>query len=120
MAEARAAVLVGPRQVEIQEFELPEIGDDDGLLRVEACGVCESDVPIFTGEAIQRWGMYRFPVILGHEIAGRIAAVGRNAAQRWGVGEGDRVVIERWIPCGHCDRCFSGDYRMCVQVVDGH
>jgi threonine dehydrogenase-like Zn-dependent dehydrogenase len=118
---AKAAVLVGPRKIEIEEFPLPETGDDDALLRVEACGVCGADVPPFLGEGLGEGGVLSInpPVILGHEITGRVERLGRRAAEKWGVSEGDRVIIERWIPCGHCDKCYAGDYRLCIRKVDG-
>jgi threonine dehydrogenase-like Zn-dependent dehydrogenase len=109
--KSKAAVLTGPRRIEIQEFAIPETGDDDGLLRVESCGVCGGDVgPFLRGSEGTNMPT---PVILGHEIGGRIERVGKNAAQRWGVKEGDRVILERWLPCGHCDFCYDGDYRLC-------
>jgi threonine dehydrogenase-like Zn-dependent dehydrogenase len=110
--KSKAAVLTGPRTVELQEFDLPEVHDDDGILQVEVCGICGADVPAFQGRVGGLPGM-RVPLILGHEIAGRIYKVGPVAAERWGVKEGDRVILERWLPCGHCDFCYDGDYRLC-------
>jgi threonine dehydrogenase-like Zn-dependent dehydrogenase len=113
-------VLTGPRQIELQEFPLPPVGEDDGVLRVEACGICGADYPVFSG--LDSGGgplSISPPVILGHEIVGRIERVGERAASRWGVGQGDRIVVERWIPCGHCERCYRGEYRLCIRSVDG-
>ena len=109
--KAQAGVLVGPRKVEIQEFDLPETKDDDALLRIEACGICGSDVPPYQGEIHGEVGP--LPVILGHEITGRVQNLGRNAAARWGVEEGDRIILERWLPCGSCELCRNGYYRIC-------
>jgi len=118
MKSARAAVLVEPRRFEVQEIPIPDIDEDSGLMRVESCGICASDVPIFRGETLSLG--FELPVILGHEIVGRVERVGASAAARWGVQEGDRIIVERWIPCGHCERCYRGDYRLCVPVVEGH
>lgn len=115
MQVAKAAVLTAAREIEIDEFPLPRTGPDDALLRVAACGVCASDVPVYRGQS-----SFELPVILGHEIVGRLERLGEEAARRWGVREGDRVVLERWIPCGHCDKCYAGLYRLCVPKVDGH
>lgn len=115
--KSKAAVLTAPHKIELEEFPLPETGPDDALLRVEACGVCGADIgPFKYGQ--MSLGM-TIPVILGHEIAGRIERLGARAAERWGVKENDRVIIERWIPCGHCDLCYQGFYRRCVRLVDG-
>ena len=117
-----AAVLVGPAQVEVQEFPLPAIGHDDGLMEVEACGVCGSDIRPFLdgGGALGAYRKIELPVILGHEMVGRIAQVGASASNRWGVVEGDRVVVERWMPCGRCDACQRGAFASCVRSIDGY
>jgi threonine dehydrogenase-like Zn-dependent dehydrogenase len=117
---AAAAVLTGPRSIELTEFPLPSTGPDDALLRIEACGGCGSDVgPYLNGGSSGGMLRMRTPLILGHEIVGRVERLGERAAARWGVVEGDRIIIERWIPCGHCDACYGGDYRLCVTQVDG-
>ena len=87
MKMVRAAVQVGPRQIEMREFPRPSIGPDDGLLRVEACGICGSDVEQYRSPR----GGGRTPVIPGHEPLGIVEEVGDRAAARWGVRPGDRV-----------------------------
>ena len=72
--KAQAGVLVGPRKVEIQEFDLPPTNDDDALLRIEACGICGSDIPPYQGDIHGEVGP--LPVILGHEITGRVQNLG--------------------------------------------
>lgn len=117
---ARAAVLTAPRKIEMQQIPLPVIGDDDGLMRVEACGICGADYPVFAGlEADGGMLKIRPPVILGHEIVGRVEEIGAAAAERWDVRPGERIVVERWIPCGHCERCYRGEYRLCIRSVEG-
>ncbi|MQY14301.1 putative alcohol dehydrogenase adh [Streptomyces sp. RB5] len=106
MRFARASVMTGPRTMEIREFPLPALEPDDGLLKVEAAGVCGSDVKSFFGDLSPR--------ILGHENVGTVSAIGRSAAQRWGLAEGDRVVLEEYLPCGHCDFCRSSEFRLCL------
>src|ERR1700675_4446481 len=94
----RAVVQTGTRSLEMRELPLPEIGADDALLRVEACGICGSDYEQFAGAL-----PVRFPVIPGHEPVGRIAEIGANAAKKWGVAVGDRVSVEALVPCGQCE-----------------
>ncbi|MBK7249432.1 MAG: alcohol dehydrogenase catalytic domain-containing protein [Gammaproteobacteria bacterium] len=106
-----AAVLVDQEKLELRELPLPPIGDDDGLLRIEACGICGTDISQFRGELA--WG-HGYPVIPGHEIVGRIEKVGRNAARRWNVEEGDLVAVDPFLPCGCCDTCLSGRYANCT------
>lgn len=108
-ATSRAAVLVGPERIEIRELALPTIGDDDGLLRIEATGVCGSDIAAYHGHT----PFYELPCVLGHELVGRIERIGDAAAARWGVTEGDRIVVEEYLPCGTCRSCLAGAYQMC-------
>jgi 2-desacetyl-2-hydroxyethyl bacteriochlorophyllide A dehydrogenase len=97
------------RRLEPRELPLPEIGEDDALLRVEACGICGSDYEQFAGAL-----PVRFPAIPGHEPVGRIAEIGAKAAERWGVREGDRVCVEALVPCGQCAACQRQKYRACT------
>jgi alcohol dehydrogenase len=109
--KCRAMVLTGPRKLEIRTFDLPAIGEDDGLLEVELVGVCGSDPGIYAGRTS---GAPRpYPIIMGHEIVGRIVRMGPAAKARLGVKEGDRVVLEYAFGCGQCDPCISGNYTTC-------
>ncbi len=111
MAKATSAAIIqtGPRKLEMREFPIPEIHEDDALLRVEACGICGSDYEQYAGAFV---GM-RMPVIPGHEPLGFIEKIGPVAARRWGVKEGDRVAVEVLLPCGFCENCRAGAYRLC-------
>jgi threonine dehydrogenase-like Zn-dependent dehydrogenase len=113
----RAAVQTGARQIEIREFPRPVIGPDDGgLLRVEACGICGSDVEQYKGSMGGRW----LPMVPGHEPLGIIEEVSDRAAARWGVQPGDRVAVEILIPCRSCDLCLAGQYMNCRNRVGSH
>ena len=88
MAEGqiRALVLEAPRELVVRAFPRPVIGEDDALLRVEACGLCGTDHEMWSGE------MKKFlPLVPGHEAVGIIEEIGPRAADRWGVSAGDRV-----------------------------
>ncbi|MCL6598141.1 MAG: zinc-binding dehydrogenase [Alicyclobacillus macrosporangiidus] len=100
-----AAVAVAPERTAVQALDLPEIGEDEGLLKVETVGVCGTDVSVYR--------QLKEPRILGHHVIGYVAKIGARAAQRWGVREGDRVAMEEYIPCGQCDKCRTGLYRSC-------
>jgi threonine dehydrogenase-like Zn-dependent dehydrogenase len=102
----RAAVMIAPKQTQIQQFELPEIPADAGILRVLAAGICGADVPGYQDAT-------RVPRILGHENVGIIEKLGDLAGERWGVKVGDYVALEEYLPCGSCNLCRAGEYRAC-------
>lgn len=104
----RALVLEEPRRLVEHEFPRPEIGDDDGLVRVEACGLCGTDHEQYSGELFGG-----FPFIPGHETIGVLEQVGARAAKRWGVRAGDRVAVEVFQSCRACAACLQGQYRRC-------
>ena len=113
----RAVVQTGPRQMEMREYPRPVIGPDDGaLLRVEACGICGSDVEQYKGAM----GSRGLPMIPGHEPLGIIEEISPAAARRWGVSAGMRVAVEILIPCRSCDRCLAGRYMNCKNRVGSH
>jgi len=112
----RAAVQVAPGQLELREFPRPKTGADDGLLRVEANGICGSDVETFRGHL----GGPRPAFIPGHEPLGIIEEIGDRAAERWGVQAGDRVAVEVIVPCRACQDCLTGRYQFCRNRRYGH
>jgi len=109
-ARSRALVLAAPRTLQPTVLPIPEVGIDDGLLRVEACGLCGTDHEQYTGAL---WAAR--PFVPGHETVGVIEALGAAAAQRWGVRIGDRVAIEVFQSCGRCAECTAGRYRRCAR-----
>jgi alcohol dehydrogenase len=105
-----ALVLEEPRRLELTQLPIPETGDDDGVLRVAACGLCGTDHEAFTGELFPG-----YPFVPGHETIGTIERIGARAEERWGVRAGDRVAVEVFQSCRACARCAAGEYRRCVR-----
>ena len=108
--KSRAIVQTGTRALEMREFPVPEIGEEDALLKIEVCGMCGSDWAQFQGE----YSFVRYPVVPGHEPVGIVAKIGRSASRRWKAQEGDRVVVEPMLPCGFCKQCIQGEYNTCT------
>jgi S-(hydroxymethyl)glutathione dehydrogenase/alcohol dehydrogenase len=108
----RAAVLrnVGDETVEILDgVEVIGPGAGEVLLKIHATGVCHSDLSAMNGTIPQP-----MPVVLGHEGAGEILAVGDGVTN---VKEGDHVIVAWMPPCGECKFCRRGEANLCIQVM---
>jgi len=106
--KAKAAVLVKPGQFEIKEYTVPEINDDQMLIKVEGCGVCGTD-----GHEFKRDPFGLCPVVLGHEGSGEIVKLGKNIkvdSAGKAVKVGDKIVT-CVIPCGKCNACRNTPAR---------
>ncbi len=114
-ARVPAMVLTKPKTLEAREFARPAIGADDGLLRIEACGICGSDYEQYEGAQPRHEDYTPYPVIPGHEPLGIIEEIGANARQRWGVREGDRVAMRSGYGCGRCEACARWEPRLCAK-----
>jgi threonine dehydrogenase-like Zn-dependent dehydrogenase len=106
---SRAIVLEEPHRFRPADFPLPTIGDTEFLLRVEKVTICGGD-PI-EYEGLNRKAHY--PLLMGHEVVGRVEQIGDEAARRHRVDVGARVMVEPYIACGVCDRCGAGHYQFC-------
>ncbi|MEV8336917.1 NAD(P)-dependent alcohol dehydrogenase [Leucobacter sp. NPDC077196] len=108
----RASVLLGTRELAIEERPVPAPAADEVLVRVGAVGVCGSDVHYFREGRIGDF-VVEAPLVLGHEVGGVIVAVGENVdAARIG----QRVAIEPQRPCGRCRECRIGTYNLCPEM----
>ena len=113
--KARAVIQAADRQLDMIEMEVPHIAADEALLRVEACGLCGSDIEQYRGAFVAK-GIATYPLIPGHEPVGIIEEIGPDAAKSWGMTRGDRVALEPHLSCGHCARCQRGDLHLCKEV----
>jgi L-iditol 2-dehydrogenase len=93
-------------ELELTDLPRPDVGAEDVLVRVKACGICGSDVHGFDGSSGRRIP----PVVMGHEAAGIVAAVGANVQ---GLTEGDRVTFDSTVSCGKCFFCRRGEINLC-------
>ena len=108
MAVDRGVVLSGPGSVALEEIRVEPPGPGEVLVRIEATGVCHSDLHVIEEDG---WG-HAFPVLLGHEGAGTVEAVGGGVD---GLANGDRVVLGWKTACGHCPTCLRGEPRRCTR-----
>ncbi|MFC1859999.1 zinc-dependent dehydrogenase [Chloroflexota bacterium] len=99
----RIAMYYSNHDVRLEEMPTPQIGPGELLVRVEACGICGSDV-------MEWYRRDRMPLVLGHEIGGQIAVVGNGVE---GYKEGDRVTAAHHVPCNKCYYCLNGHHTVC-------
>ena len=104
----KALLLSKYRQLEVAETANPKIGEDEVLIRVEACGICGSDVHGYDGSSGRRIP----PIVMGHEAAGTIVEVGSGVR---GLHQGDRVTLDSTVYCGQCANCLRGQMNLCDQ-----
>lgn len=108
----KAAVVREFKQpLSLEDVEKPSIASDEVLIKVEACGVCHSDLHIAEGDWAQLRKMIKTPVIPGHEVVGRVVEKGDSVE---GVEAGDRVGVA-WLhwSCGECELCREGRENLC-------
>jgi uncharacterized zinc-type alcohol dehydrogenase-like protein len=108
----KAWAAMGPKQkLQQYEYDLGPLGPEEVEIAVESCGVCHSDLSIINND----WNVSTYPVVPGHEVIGRVVAMGPQAK---GVTVGQAVGVG-WgaASCMHCNQCLSGDQNLCAQNV---
>ncbi|HSU75047.1 MAG TPA: alcohol dehydrogenase catalytic domain-containing protein, partial [Terrabacter sp.] len=115
----QAVVCHGPEDYRLETLGVPRPGPGEVLVRVEAVGICASDLKCYHGAA-KFWGDENRPAwaetdaVPGHEIAGRVVELDDEARGHWGIELDDRVVVEQIVPCWKCRYCTTGNYHMCA------
>ncbi len=115
----RAVVVHGPEDYRLEERPVPVPGGGELLIRVDAVGICASDLKCYHGAA-KFWGDEHRPAwaerdrIPGHEFVGTVVAGDPAALERRGLALGDRIACEQIVPCWECRYCLDGAYWMCA------
>lgn len=110
-ATMQGAMLLGPEEIEVREVPVPAPGPGEMLLKVEAATTCGTDVKVFRRGGHPR--MLKVPTLFGHEMAGRVAAVGSGVTR---FAEGDGVVVANSAPCLVCEACRRGRENLCEDL----
>ena len=108
MTQMRQVVLVGERQVILENTGIPKVCPNTVLVRIHFCGICGTDLMNYYGDSV--WGRKGYPKYPGHEISGVITEIGADVKN---LKVGDRVTAEITIGCGNCDWCKKGLYNIC-------
>ncbi len=98
-----------PWEVSCVDVPMPERKEGEALIKISAAGICGSDIGAFRGTN----GLVSYPRIIGHELAGTVVSIGENSK---GIKEGDRVVVDPYIYCGHCYPCSIGRTNCCTDL----
>ncbi len=101
-----ALVLESIGTIEYKETPMPEVQDNEVLIRVKAAGICGSDIP-----RVYKTGAHLMPIIPGHEFSGVIESAGKNVTSSW---IGKRVAVFPKIACGKCEQCQKGHPENCT------
>ena len=104
----KAAVLHGKGDLRIQTLKIPEISDNEVLIRIKAASMCGTDIHFYKGDL-----KTKTPRVLGHDFSGIVAKVGGDVEE---FREGDRVISEIIRYCGKCYHCSKGDHHLCVNA----
>lgn len=99
----KAAVYYNNNDIRIEEYPVPGISDNELLLRVEASGICGSDL-------MEWYRVPKAPLVLGHEVTGTVVEKGKYVNK---FHEGDRIVVTHHVPCNTCRFCLSGRHTNC-------
>ena len=107
-------LLLGKQSMEIREIEMPRITPDQVLIKTEYVGICGSDLHYYADpDKVPKLRQWQLPILLGHESAGEVVAVGENVKH---LQVGDKVAVEPGVPCGECEFCRSGRYNICPSL----
>ena len=106
----KSLISMGPHQVEFGDWEEPEILAGQVLIEVAACGICGTDLHVYTGMP----ATWPVPGIRGHEFAGKVIAWADDVE---GFQDGDRVVVQPLLHCRQCRFCRSGQSNLCSNMV---
>jgi L-iditol 2-dehydrogenase len=106
----KVAIYYNNNDIRIEERPIPEISENEMLVKMMACGICGSDL-------MEWYRKKKAPRILGHEMAGEVVAVG-DAVEKF--REGDRVFVSHHVPCYTCHHCIHGNYTACGLLHSGN
>ncbi|MBB6454571.1 2-desacetyl-2-hydroxyethyl bacteriochlorophyllide A dehydrogenase [Salirhabdus euzebyi] len=107
--ESSSMVLVAPEKFELRYVTIPNVGNDDMILKVEMVGICGTDKALYNGTHDQK----HYPLIMGHEVVGFVEEIGEGAKEKYKVEVGDRVTVEPFVNCNRCHYCLEGHYQLC-------
>src|SRR4051812_7697440 len=107
----KALSVIAPHQLQVIDCPIPEIGEDEALVRTAAATICHTDHYILSGQH----PFAKYPVTPGHEFSGVVEAVGSKVRH---LKPGTRVAVQTLLPCGHCRFCWRGQINLCENMLE--
>ena len=105
----KAGIYYGPKDIRLEEIDVPAVTPGHVLVDTKASGICGSDLHVYYGE----WDQPKAKVATGHELSGVVIEVGEGVSE---VAVGDRVCVECFSHCGYCTYCKTGQYNLCDNI----
>ena len=102
-------VMTNPGEIIFREVPVPEVKENQVLVKIMNIGVCGSDIHVYHG----KHPFTKYPVTQGHEVSGEITELGKNVTE---FHVGQKVTIEPQVYCGHCYPCRHGKYNLCEEL----
>ncbi len=102
-------IMTAPGEIEFQEVPVPEVGENQVLIKIMNIGICGSDIHVYHG----KHPFTSYPVTQGHEVSGEITELGKGVT---GFYIGQKVTIEPQVYCGQCHPCRHGKYNLCEEL----
>jgi len=102
----KAVVIEEPNRFVVKSIADPVPGPNEAIVKVEACGICGTDIHVLRGE----FAPTRYPIVPGHEFCGEVVAVGSEVSN---IKDGDFVAVDPSLFCGHCRMCRAGLFNLC-------
>jgi 2-desacetyl-2-hydroxyethyl bacteriochlorophyllide A dehydrogenase len=111
----KALVYYGPKQITLEQYDMPELKQGEALIRIEAVGICGSELEGYLGHSSVRTP----PLVMGHEFCGVIERIAPDVT---GIRKGEKGIVNPLISCGACDRCAAGRPNICRnrQIIGIH
>lgn len=113
----KAQVFYEANVMKFEEIDIPQIADDEVLVKVKYCGICGSDISYYYGHSPLGTADGKGPLVLGHEFSGQVAEVGKIPAEKGLFNVGDRVICNPVQQCNACEFCAKGQFNVCSTMV---
>ena len=112
----KAQVLYEPKVMKLEEIDIPQIADNQILVKIKAVRICGSDISYYFGHSPLGTADGKGPLVIGHEMSGEVVEVGAIPAAMSLFQPGDRVTLNPVMQCNACPDCLNGRFNVCSSM----